>query len=746
MSKDRRRFIQAIGAGAVSLLAGCGSNSGSDTDTPDETAADTPTEAPGNDETATQTATPTGTAAGTSTPPAATGDGPTIISVTGAGQDIWNTADYGHFFYETLSGDFDVTTEVISVQNTDTYAKAGLMLRPSMEGGAPHVFMRKRPGDLPVSPQWRSTAGSSAGSVTSDAGADLARNGGTFEGNWQRIQRSGDTVRCYGSANGEDWTLLVELGPDQVTLPDEVLVGLAVTSHDRAAKCTARFRNLEGIEPNQNGDIGGPLISGGVSVTQNVPVIETGEVSDASAESATLVGDVTSIGGVDSADVTFEYREVPNQEWTEAGSTTVSETGEVSMDVSGLTARRYYEFRATIDNGEVSSQSPPGLFSTPSPGSGDGSEGPRSASQFDPSDGFAPMGEWLTDDTPLIVIDELSVPKINTAFNVNAPRVIVFETSGTVDLEQSHIAIPYDKCWVAGQTAPSPGVTFVRGGIQVNGNDCVVQHIRVRPGDAGRSENWQNDPLRTADGSENNVIDHVTATWSIDENLSVGYDTNNTTMTNCLVAEPLDDSLHPKGPHGYNSLIGNNAKNVAMAGNVWALVTNRNPRLKTGTETATVNNLMHHHDNGPAMDADTEHSIVGNAFEDPQTNEANISGGGTAYLADNVQIDDADVPMAGPEVNQVSSQPLFPEDLSPIAAPDVKDHNLTHAGARPADRTAVDERIVSHVRNGEGSVIDSQTEVGGYPSLAENTEEVSVPDSGLRAWLREQALAVEPSE
>ena len=173
MSKDRRRFIQAIGAGAVSLLAGCGSNSGSDTDTPDETAADTPTEAPGNDETATQTATPTGTAAGTSTPPAATGDGPTIISVTGAGQDIWNTADYGHFFYETLSGDFDVTTEVISVQNTDTYAKAGLMLRPSMEGGAPHVFMRKRPGDLPVSPQWRSTAGSSAGSVTSDAGADL---------------------------------------------------------------------------------------------------------------------------------------------------------------------------------------------------------------------------------------------------------------------------------------------------------------------------------------------------------------------------------------------------------------------------------------------------------------------------------------------------------------------------------------------------------------------------------------------
>jgi len=740
MSKDRRRFIKAVAVGAVGAVAGCSSSNdgGTDTDEP----GDTPTDADGG------TATPSGgtTDTGTATPPAEVDDGPTIITVTGAGQDIWNTADYGHMFYETLTGDFDVATEVMSVQNTDTYAKAGLMVRPSLEGGAAHVFMRKRPGDLPVSPQWRSTAGSSAGSVTSDAGSDLARNGGTFDGTWQRIERSGDTVRCYGSANGEDWTLLVELGPDSITLPDEVLVGLAVTSHDRAAACEARFRNLAGISPDQNGDIGGPLVSGGVSVTQNVPVVETGEVSDPSAETASLVGNVSNLGGVDSADATFEYREVPAQEWTEAGTTSVSETGEVSMDVSGLTARRYYEFRVTIDNGEISSTSPPGFFSTPSPGSGSDDGGPRSASQFDPADGFAEMAPWLDDDTPLIVVDEPSVPKIKTAFNVNAPRVVVFETSGTVDLDESHLAIPYDKCWVAGQTAPSPGITFIRGGLQVNADDCVVQHIRARPGDAGRSEDWQNDPLRTADGSQNNVIDHVTATWSIDENLSVGYDTNNTTMTNCLVAEPLDDSLHPKGPHGYNSLIGNNAKNVAMAGNVWALVTNRNPRLKTGTETAVVNNLMHHHGNGPAMDADTAHSIVGNAFEDPQTAESNISGGGTAFVADNTQIDDADVEMVDSEVNTVSSQPLFPDDLSPVSSAEVKDHNLAHAGARPADRTAVDERIISHVRNGEGGVIDSQTEVGGYPTLEENTEEISVPDTGLRAWLREQALAVEPSE
>ncbi|WP_436924197.1 pectate lyase [Halosimplex amylolyticum] len=745
MEKDRRTFLRAIGLGTAGGLAGCSALSGDgtpgSTETPADGSTDAPTETPTDADTATATA--TGTPEPTEQAPEAAG-GKTLVTVKGGGEDIWDSNDFGHFYYETLTGDFDVRTEVVSVQNTDTYAKAGLMARASLDSGSRNVFMRKRPGDLPVSPQWRPEDGTASASVTSDAGKDLARNGGVFEGTWQRIERVGDTIRTYGSADGENWTLLLELGPNTIELPDEVLVGLAVTSHDRASVCAARFRNLDGFTPDQNSDIGGPIMSGEVSVVEDVPVVEAGDVSDTSATEATLAGNVTSLGAADSAELTFEYREIPDQEWSEAGATTASSTGETTVTASALTPRRYYEYRVTIDNGEASTTSPHGLFSTAGPGSGDGSDGPRSASAVDPSDGFTELAPWLDDDTPLIVIDEPSAAKLKTALNINGPRVVTFATSGTIDLDATHLAIPYDECWIAGQTAPSPGITLVRGGLQINGDDCVVQHLHVRPGDAGLDREWQNDPIRTGDGTENNVVDHCSTTWSTDENLSVGYDTDGTTVTNCLVAEPLHDSLHPKGPHGYNSLIGNNAKNVTLAGNVWAFVKDRNPRLKQGTETAVVNNFVHHHSDGMWADPETKHSIVGNVFEEPQSEKANVFGEGEVYAEDNVQNDDADVSMIGSGITRLESRPLFPSGLESFASGETKAHNLKHAGARPADRTEHDERIVANIRNGEGGVIDSQDDVGGYPDLPENTHEISVPDTGLRTWLRERAVAVEP--
>lgn len=177
-------------------------------------------------------------------------------------------------------------------------------------------------------------------------------------------------------------------------------------------------------------------------------------------------------------------------------------------------------------------------------------------------------------------------------------------------------------------------------------------------------------------------------------------------------------------------------------GNVWALGTDRNPRLKTGTETVVVNNLIHHFHDGMWTDPDTEHSIVGNVFEDPQTDQANIIGDGSVYAEDNL-LNDGSTEMIEDSVTQLSSRPLWPDALEAIDSSETKSHNLANAGARPADRTDHDERILDRIRNGNGHVIDSQEEVGGYPSLEVNTASLDEPESGLRAWLREQALAVE---
>ena len=63
-------------------------------------------------------------------------------------------------------------------------------------------------------------------------------------------------------------------------------------------------------------------------------------------------------------------------------------------------------------------------------------------------------------------------------------RIVVFEVGGVIDLVESTVKITEPYLTIAGQTAPPPGITLIRGGIDITTHDVVVRHIRVRPGDA----------------------------------------------------------------------------------------------------------------------------------------------------------------------------------------------------------------------------------------------------------------------
>jgi len=367
-----------------------------------------------------------------------------------------------------------------------------------------------------------------------------------------------------------------------------------------------------------------------------------------------------------------------------------------------------------------------------------------------PSDGFADVGTWLEDEDPGVYrIQEATRAAVEAAFQASGPRVVVFETSGTIDLGGETLAITEDQCWVAGQTAPSPGITFVRGMVQVDANDCVVQHVRSRIGPGSDGEIQGNDSLNTADGTANNVIDHVTASWGTDECLSVGYDTTDTTVTNCLVYEGLYDPYGDESDHNYGSLIGDGAENVLLAGNVWAKVRGRVPRLKTGTRSVVANNVMYFFNEATNLDGDTEAAIVGNVYV-PQDVEDTPIEDGNAYLEDNLT-DPSSTPLTG-GTSELSSPPLWPSGFEALAASEVEGHGLSNAGARPADRTGNDARIVEEIRDRAGDdFLDSPYDywipdpsaVGGYPQLPENAHSLSVPDSGLRDWLTEWAAVVE---
>ncbi|WP_459191489.1 hypothetical protein [Halosimplex sp. J119] len=676
----------------------------------------------------------------------------TTITVEGAGYDIWNARDEFHYYYTEVDGDFDVTVRVDSLEDTDPWARAGLMVRQTLNDDAEHAMIRKTPGNQ-TSFQWRSDDGVEAQSTTSGGTGEAETSGGTMEATWQRLVRSGDTIEAYGSTDGSNWTLIADISPGEIDFAGSAYVGLAVCSHAEGTLCTAEFSNLSGLSPDSNEDVGDVEVAGSVSTSDGGgsgdtdPVVSTGSAASVDASSATLSGALDDLGGAASADAYFEWRESGASSWSATGAQTLSSTGSYSETVSGLSSGTDHEFRAAADasDGDTAVGSA-NTFSTSSDSGGGGTEG--DGAYFDLSDGFA-SPDWFDDSVTVHRVTEPTRSALEDAVQGSGHRLVVFETSGTIDLGGSELEVTADQCWIAGQTAPSPGITLTQGLFQVNADDCVVQHLRSRvgPGDGGNIQG--NDSFNSADGTSNNIFDHCTASWGVDECMSVGYDTTDTTLSNCLIYEGLYDPYGDGSDHNYASLIGDGADNVALLGNVWGKTRARVPRLKSETRSVVANNVMYFFNEATNMDGDTESSIVGNVYIPQDLGDTAIEGG-NAYLEDNVT-DPSSTPLTG-GTSELSSRPLWPSGFSAMSSGDVESHNLNYAGARPADRTSNDSRIVSEIQNREGDAytdspydywIADHNEVGGYPQLPENTHSLDVPSSGLRQWVEQWALSVE---
>ena len=131
------------------------------------------------------------------------------------------------------------------------------------------------------------------------------------------------------------------------------------------------------------------------------------------------------------------------------------------------------------------------------------------------------------------------------------PRVIVFPKSGVVHLTQT-LTVNKPFTTIAGQTAPSPGVALHDAGMSVSASNVLIQHLRVRPGDAWSNVTTGNrdgvavstDPNVSPGSLSNVVIDHCTFMWSLDEAVSTWYNWDNVTFNKCLIAEPLHVSIH----------------------------------------------------------------------------------------------------------------------------------------------------------------------------------------------------------
>ena len=369
---------------------------------------------------------------------------------------------------------------------------------------------------------------------------------------------------------------------------------------------------------------------------------------------------------------------------------------------------------------------------------------------------------------------------LRAALRTRGPRVIVFEVGGVIDLAQQYLVLDEPFVTIAGQTAPSPGITLIRGGMEIKTHDVLMQHIRFRMGDAGLPSytdpafrsGWDVDVTTNGPRAYNIVVDHCSFAWAVDENLSISgprYDgpegtARRVTLSNNIVAEGLMVSVHSKKePHSKGTLIHDYVRDAAVIGNLYAHNDDRNPMFKGGTTGVVVNNLIYDPGRiaisaGAAMaewhgrqpPPPPRIAVVGNQLVGGASTRvralviANISraygeGPAEVFSADNLmeRTTPASLPEFGPLVSRLDKAPVWPAGLVAYPASTVRERVLAHAGARPLDRDASDARIVAGVRTGSGRIIDSQDEVGGYPPVTPAVvRKLDVPLTGVTTWLR----------
>lgn len=153
------------------------------------------------------------------------------FTVSGSGADVWGTADAFHFVYQPLSGDGSIQARVASVQQTDAWSKAGVMIRETLDANSKHAFMLVSAAKG-VALQWRPSTG---GTSSSSSGSQ------STPPRWVRLVRSGTSITGFESPDGATWTAV---GTATISMASTVYVGLAVTSHTTSASTTATLDGM----------------------------------------------------------------------------------------------------------------------------------------------------------------------------------------------------------------------------------------------------------------------------------------------------------------------------------------------------------------------------------------------------------------------------------------------------------------------------------------------------------------------
>lgn len=181
-------------------------------------------------------------------------------TITGAGADIWNAADEFHYAYKTLTGAGSIQAQVLSVENTNTWAKAGVMIRETLDAGSKFAAVYMTPGNGCRFQARMDTDGD----ATSDTDVATDEQIALTAPYWVKLERTSSGIfRGHYSSDGVNWRSM-SWNSQSISMSSSVYIGLALTSHSAGVACEAKISNVQ-----TTGTVNGQWANQDIGITSN---------------------------------------------------------------------------------------------------------------------------------------------------------------------------------------------------------------------------------------------------------------------------------------------------------------------------------------------------------------------------------------------------------------------------------------------------------------------------------------------
>jgi len=382
---------------------------------------------------------------------------------------------------------------------------------------------------------------------------------------------------------------------------------------------------------------------------------------------------------------------------------------------------------------------------------------------------------------------------LRAAIDAEGSRIVVFRVAGIIPLE-SNLDIDNPDITIAGQSAPGDGNCISNHSLNINTHNVILRHLRVRRGNPSGgqgSDNIGGHPEAQI------IVDHCTASWGRDENLSlyrwmdqqtidgevkqIKKPVSNLTIQYCNSTEALGPGHEFGGTRG--------GRDATFHHNLFACNTGRNPSIGMsgefdyrnnvifnwghrtmdgGDETSLINVINNYYKPGPATKENMLSTIARIEQRDMHSPKGQFRAGnwypktgkrpGKWYVAGNIVAGHPNVTAdnwegmhwSGQKGNVLQAKVHTPFEGWPVnqqTALEAFEEVLAKAGATLPRRDAVDTRVTEMVRTGEvgagNGILRHPDEVGGYPDYSFSPDDVPADqdeDGMPDAWEKDHEL------